>query len=37
MTSSIIIRAEIGIPFHPEVIEWFQDITSELDIPYNLT
>ena len=30
-------RAEHGIPFHPEVIEWFQDITSELDIPYNLT
>ena len=32
-----VIRAERGIPFHPEVIEWFQDITSELDIPYNLT
>ena len=32
-----IIRAESGIPFHPEVIEWFKDITSELDIPYNLT
>ncbi len=26
-----------GIPFHPEVIEWFRDICGELDIPYILT
>lgn len=25
-----------GIPFHPEVIEWFRDICGELSIPYNL-
>ena len=26
-----------GIPLHPEVIEWFQDICGELSIPYILT
>lgn len=26
-------RTEKGIPYHPEVIEWFHRITSELDIP----
>ena len=29
-------RAE-GIPYHPEVIDWFRDITAELDLPWNLT
>jgi L-2-hydroxycarboxylate dehydrogenase (NAD+) len=26
-------RREIGIPFHPEVISWFESITSELGVP----
>jgi len=26
-----------GIPFHPEVIEWFRDICGELSIPYVLS
>ncbi len=26
-----------GIPLHPEVIEWFQDICGELSVPYILT
>ena len=30
-------RTANGIPFHPEVIEWFRDICGELDIPYILT
>ncbi len=30
-------RAADGIPFHPEVIEWFRDICGELSIPYVLT
>jgi LDH2 family malate/lactate/ureidoglycolate dehydrogenase len=30
-------RAVHGIPFHPEVIEWFQDICGELSIPYLLS
>jgi L-2-hydroxycarboxylate dehydrogenase (NAD+) len=30
-------REEKGIPYHPEVIEWFQDICKELDIPWRLT
>ena len=29
-------RRENGIPLHPEVIEWFQDISRELEIPYLL-
>ena len=27
-------RSANGIPYHPDVIEWFRDITSELEIPY---
>lgn len=30
-------RRENGIPFHPEVIDWFRDITGELDIPWRMT
>ena len=30
-------RGANGIPFHPEVIEWFRDICGELSIPYILT
>ncbi len=30
-------RRQHGIPYHPEVIEWFQSITSELEIPWRLT
>ena len=30
-------RKENGIPYHPEVIEWFRSISSELDIPWILT
>jgi L-2-hydroxycarboxylate dehydrogenase (NAD+) len=29
-------RREIGIPLHPEVVDWFEGITSELNIPFNL-
>ena len=29
-------RLEHGIPYHPEVIEWFQSITAELDLPNRL-
>lgn len=29
-------RLERGIPYHPEVIEWFASITSELGIPNKL-
>jgi len=29
-------RLERGIPYHPEVIQWFKGITSELGIPYRL-
>ena len=29
-------RLEHGIPYHPEVIEWFQDITAELELPNRL-
>ena len=29
-------RLERGIPYHPEVIEWFKSITSELGIPDRL-
>ncbi len=29
-------RLERGIPYHPEVIEWFKGITSELGIPDRL-
>ena len=30
-------RQRLGIPFHPEVIDWFKDICGELSIPYILT
>jgi LDH2 family malate/lactate/ureidoglycolate dehydrogenase len=30
-------RAAHGIPFHPEVIDWFKSICGELSIPYILT
>ncbi len=30
-------RRANGIPFHPEVIEWFIDICGELSIPFTLT
>ena len=30
-------REANGIPFHPEVIDWFKDICGELSIPYILT
>jgi len=29
-------RGEKGIPLHPEVIQWFQDISKELEVPYLL-
>jgi len=29
-------RKELGIPLHTEVIEWFKDISRELEIPYLL-
>ena len=28
-------RASNGIPYHPEVIEWFRAITSELNVEFN--
>ena len=28
-------RASNGIPYHPEVIEWFRTITSELNVEFN--
>ena len=30
-------RNKNGIPYHPEVIAWFKDISSELQIPWTLT
>lgn len=30
-------RREHGIPYHPEVIDWFRHITAELEIPWRLT
>jgi|TARA_B100001971_G_scaffold62210_1_gene57211 LDH2 family malate/lactate/ureidoglycolate dehydrogenase len=30
-------RATKGIPFHPEVIDWFKDICGELSLPYELS
>ena len=30
-------RLAEGIPYHPEVIEWFRDITAELGLEWNLT
>ena len=30
-------RGANGIPFHPEVIEWFRDVCGELSLPYILT
>lgn len=29
-------RRNLGIPLHPEVIEWFKDISKELEVPYLL-
>ena len=29
-------RSENGIPLHPEVIEWFKDISKEMEVPYLL-
>jgi len=26
-------RREKGIPYHPEVIEWFRGVTAELGLP----
>ncbi len=31
------IREAEGIPFHPEVVDWFKEICGELSIPYRLT
>ena len=28
-------RSKNGIPYHPEVIEWFESIASELEIELN--
>ena len=30
-------RRENGIPYHPEVIDWFRHITGELDLNWRLT
>ena len=30
-------RRANGVPYHPEVIDWFRDITSELDLEWRLT
>ena len=30
-------RRENGIPYHPEVIDWFRGITGELDLEWRLT
>ena len=30
------LRAETGIPLHPEVIDWFEDICHEFEIPFKL-
>jgi len=30
-------RSANGIPYHPEVIDWFRDITSELELEWRLT
>ena len=30
-------RRARGIPLHKEVIEWFKDTCSEMDIPYDLS
>jgi LDH2 family malate/lactate/ureidoglycolate dehydrogenase len=29
-------RRELGVPLHPEVVEWFEGICGELSIPFNL-
>ncbi|MEE8362878.1 MAG: Ldh family oxidoreductase [Dehalococcoidia bacterium] len=29
-------RRERGVPLHPEVVDWFESISSELSIPFNL-
>ena len=30
-------RRNIGIPLHPEVINWFKNISSELDVDFDMT
>lgn len=30
-------RRANGIPYHPEVIDWFRDITAEMEVPWRLT
>ena len=30
-------RLEKGIPYHPEVIEWFTSIAAELELPNRLS
>ena len=30
-------RMEKGIPLHPEVINWFEDICSELSIDFDIS
>jgi len=30
-------RMEKGIPLHPEVVNWFKDICSELSINFDIT
>ena len=27
-------RIQSGIPLHPEVIDWFRDICTELEVPF---
>ena len=29
-------RTQNGIPLHPEVVDWFRNITAELEIPFDL-
>ena len=29
-------RLEMGIPYHPEVIDWFKSISAELQLPARL-
>ena len=33
----LIERRKNGIPYHPEVIDWFKDITNELSIKWRLS
>lgn len=29
-------RSEQGVPLHPEVVDWFRDISAEFEIPFDL-